>query len=161
MDFQTPPEVCDYMVKMIPYCHETYLDFDYGKNLRILEPIPGQGNLVNSLHKHLKSEIITPNNFWDLPKNERYNWVVMNPPFSPMKQGYEILYRCMDMSDNIIALMPWLTIINGEKRTHDIIDFGLKSITHLPRNIFKGSRVQCCILEMQKWWKEETTFKTF
>ena len=158
MDFQTPLNVCDYMVKMIPY-------YDYGKNLKILEPTPGQGNLVNSLRKYLKSEIVAPDNFWDLPKNEKYNFVVMNPPFSPMKQGYEILYRCMDLSNNIIALMPWLTIINGEKRTKDIMNFGLKSITHLPRNIFKGSRVQCCILEMQKGHQllfgEETTFKTF
>ena len=62
----------------------------------------------------------------------------MNPPFSPMKQGYEILYKCMNMTDNIIALMPYLTIINGEKRTQDIMNWGLKSITHLPRSTFKG-----------------------
>jgi hypothetical protein len=77
-----------------------------------------------------------------------------------MKMGYEILYKCMDMSDNIIALMPYLAIINGEKRTNDIMSFGLKSITHLPRSVFKGSRVQTCILEMSKGYKGDTIFKT-
>lgn len=150
MDFQTPPKVCDYMVNMIPYT----------SNCKILEPTPGEGNLVKSLLKYNFDDITAPNNFWDL-LNEKYDCIVMNPPFTPMKTGYEILYRCMDMSDNIIALMPWLTMINGEKRTKDIMGFGLKSITHLPRNIFKGSRVQCCILEMIKGWNYETIFKTF
>ena len=55
--------------------------------------------------------------------------------------------------------MPYLAIINGEKRTNDIMNFGLKSITHLPRSTFKGSRVQTCILEMQKEYKGDTIFK--
>ena len=85
----------------------------------------------------------------------------MNPPFTPMKKGYEILYKCMEMSDNIVALMPWLTLINGEKRTSDIMNFGLVSITHLPRTIFKGSRVQTCIIFLQKEYKDETEFKMY
>ena len=56
--------------------------------------------------------------------------------------------------------MPYLTIINGEKRTQDIMNWGLKSITHLPRSIFKGSRVQTCILEMKKGFIGDTIFKT-
>ena len=67
----------------------------------------------------------------------------------------------MELSDDIVALMPWLTIINGEGRTNDIMNFGLISITHLPRNIFKGSRVQCCILHMNRGWKEPTIFYKF
>ena len=125
----------------------------------ILEPTPGKGNMVSILKQH--GDVITPNNFWDLLENDRYEWICMNPPFTPMKTGYEILYRCMEMSDNIIALMPWLTIINGEKRTKDIMNFGLKSVTHLPRKVFNGSRVQCCVLEMRKGWNYETIFKTF
>jgi type I restriction-modification system DNA methylase subunit len=82
----------------------------------------------------------------------------MNPPFSPMTLGYQILYNCINMSDNIIALMPWLTIINSERRTKKIIDFGLKSITHLPRNIFPGSRVQTCILEIKKGYSGDIKF---
>ena len=72
------------------------------------------------------------------------------PPFSPMKEGYEILNVCMEMSNTIIALMPWLTIINSERRTKKILDFGLHSVTHLPRTAFPGSRVQTCILDMQR-----------
>ena len=67
----------------------------------------------------------------------------------------------MEMSDNIIALMPWLTMINGQKRTSDIIEFGLVSITHLPRSIFNGARVQTCILQMSKGYNGKTEFLKF
>jgi hypothetical protein len=46
-------------------------------------------------------------------------------------------------------------IINGEKRTNDIMKWGLKSITHLPRSTFKGSRFQTCILEMKRGKENE------
>jgi len=146
-NFQTPIDVCDYMSSFLPT--------NAGK---ILEPTPGKGNLVKSLQKY--GEVIAPDNF-DNIINERFDWIVMNPPFTPMKQGYDILYKCMDMTDNIIALMPYLTIINGEKRTNDIINWGLKSITHLPRSVFKGSRVQTCILEMKKGYNGDIIWKKY
>lgn len=144
VDFQTPPWCCEYMVSLIPDgCR------------KVLEPTPGQGNLVKALQDK-GYDVESPNNFFDLIEFEQFDCIVMNPPFTPMKLGYEILYRCMKMSDNIIALMPWLSLINGEKRTKDIIRFGLKSVTHLPRKTFTGSRVQCCILQMRKYYKGET-----
>ena len=42
--------------------------------------------------------------------------------------------------------MPWLTIINSQKRTEWIKDSGLRRVIHLPRTAFKGSRVQTCVL---------------
>lgn len=134
--FQTPANICAYMSSLLPESAGT-----------ILEPTPGAGNLVNALDK--KGEVFAPENFFEM-KPRRFDWIVMNPPFTPMKTGYKILYSCMDMSDNIVALMPWLTIINGQKRTADIMRFGLKSITHLPRNAFPGAKVQTCILHMNK-----------
>ena len=145
-NFQTPEKICQYMASFLP------------KNAGlILEPTPGKGNLV----KYLKEfgEVIAPDDFNEI-KISKFDWIVMNPPFTPMSEGYKILYKCMDMTDNIIALMPYLTIINGEKRTQDIMSWGLKSITHLPRSIFKGSRVQTCILEMKKGYLSDTIFKT-
>ena len=147
MDFQTPPEICDYMATLIPS--------NAGK---ILEPTMGSGNLVRACRE--KGEIITPGDFFKM-KQQRFDWIVMNPPFTPMALGYKILYECMKMSNNIIALMPWLVIINGEKRTGDILNFGLVSITHLPRKIFGGSRVQTCILEMRKGYFGKTEFKSY
>ena len=136
MDFQTPPDVCNYMTSFLPY--------DAGI---ILEPTAGIGNLVKSCS--LKGIVIAPVDFFKMEKRN-FDWVVMNPPFTPMSVGYKIFYDCMGMSNNIIALMPWLILINGEKRTRDIFSFGLVSVTHLPRTIFKGSRVQTCILELKK-----------
>lgn len=131
-NFQTPKLVCDHMVSLIPSGTKT-----------VLEPTPGKGNLVGALANY---DVTAPENFWEWSGN--WDCIVMNPPFSPMSEGYKILYRCMKMSTNIIALMPWLTLINSEKRTQDIVSFGLRSITHLPRSTFAGSRVQTCILEM-------------
>lgn len=144
-NFQTPLNICEYMCSFLP-----------NNAGNILEP--GLGNLSKSLEKY--GEVFSPDNFFNLNTMLKFDWIVMNPPFSPMKMGYEILYKCMDMSDNIIALMPYLAIINGEKRTNDIMSFGLKSITHLPRSVFKGSRVQTCILEMSKGYNGDTIFKT-
>ena len=144
-NFQTPIFICEYMSSFLPENAGT-----------ILEPTAGKGNLVKSLTKY--GDVFAPDDF-NLMEKQKFDWVVMNPPFTPMKQGYDILYSCMDMSDNIIALMPYLCIINGEKRTNDIMNFGLKSITHLPRSVFKGSRVQTCILEMKRGYVGDTIFK--
>jgi len=148
VEFQTPKIVADYMASLIPY--------DCGT---ILEPTPGIGNLVNCV-KH-KGVVIAPINYEDIPKDARYNWVIMNPPFSPMKEGYRYLKEAMRMTDNIIALLPWLILINSQRRMNDIIDYGLVSITNLPRKAFPGSRIQVCILEMKKGFNDDTTFKSF
>lgn len=146
--FQTPEWCCKYMASFLPENCGT-----------ILEPTPGKGNLVKALYP--RGSVIAPSNFFDLKENSSFDWVVMNPPFTPMKKGYEILDKCMEMSNNIIALMPWLTIINSERRTEKIMDFGLRSITHLPRKTFPGSRVQTCILQMHKGWDEPTLFRAY
>ncbi len=142
-DFQTPDYVCQLMVSLVPDGVKT-----------VLEPTPGIGNLVAALSNY---EVTAPANFWDTCN--RYDAVVMNPPFSPMKVGYDILYRCFELSDVIVALMPWLTIINSQKRTSDIYNFGLVSVIHLPRSVFVGARVQCCILQMSRGFTGITQFK--
>ena len=139
MDFQTHEIICNYMVGLLPDGVST-----------VLEPTPGEGNLVRALA--LKGYNVTaPAEFWNV--FGRWDAVTMNPPFSPMEEGYRILEAVMNMTDTIIALMPWLTIINSEKRTEDIDRYGLKSVTHLPRSAFKGSRVQTCILEMRRGYR--------
>jgi len=149
MDFQTPPRICKVMADFLPD----------NKNLTILEPTAGLGNLVSALKS--KGTIISPEDFFKHKHTEKYDYIVMNPPFSPMTLGYKILYDCMELSDNIIALMPWMTMINGDRRTRKIVEFGLRSITHLPRTIFKRSRVQTCILEMEKGFKGEIVYRNY
>jgi len=144
MDFQTPSYICEYMASFLP-----------SNAGCILEPTKGMGNIVRAIES--KGTIVAPDDFFKM-ESRKFDWIVMNPPFSPMKLGYKILYSCMEMSENIIALMPWLTLINSEKRTKDIIDFGLISITHLPRNAFKGSRVQTCVLNMKRGHIKDTKF---
>lgn len=136
MDFQTRPDVCDYMVSLLPEGVAT-----------VLEPTPGEGNLVSAL-RSAGYNVTAPDNFWDM-YYDNFDAVVMNPPFTPMSVGYDILERCTRMSDIVITLMPWLTIINSERRTQKLMQFGLRSITHLPRSVFPGARVQTCILNLQ------------
>ena len=148
MEFQTPKIVAEYMASFIPD--------DCGT---ILEPTPGIGNLVKAVnHKGL---VIAPQRFEDLPNGARYEWAIMNPPFTPMAEGYRYLKEVMEMSDNIIALLPWFILINSERRINDIKGFGLVSVTHLPRKTFPGCRIQCCVLEMKKCFEGDTTFKNF
>ena len=151
INFQTPEYVCEFMADMVPA----------GFDETILESTPGAGNLKSVLRKRF-AKVCTPlGDYFDLDPGIKFGYVVMNPPFSPMAMGYKILESCMLRTNNIIALMPWLTIINGQKRNKLIFDFGVKSITHLPRNVFNGSRVQCCILEMDGSFKGDTIFKNF
>jgi hypothetical protein len=146
-DFQTPKVVAEYMASFLPDNCGT-----------ILEPTPGIGNLVNAA-KH-KGKVIAPMYFEDIEKGSRFDWAIMNPPFTPMKEGFRYLKEVMEMTDNIVALLPWFIIINSERRLNDIKNFGLVSVTHLPRKTFPGCRIQCCLLELRNGYCGNTHFRT-
>lgn len=164
-NFQTPEAVCDYMVSMIPKEHKT-----------IFEPTPGLGNIVRSLEKKNNLEITTAEDFFLFDLKKKFDCIVMNPPFSSksaylenapenidlkgMKLGYHILQECMKMSDNVIALMPWFTISDSDVRLRFFKNWGLKSLTALPRKTFNYARIQTVVLELEKGYSEETIFKT-
>lgn len=68
-----------------------------------------------------------------------------------MDLGYKMLDDFFNIATNeIIILLPWMALINSERRTKKYIEKGLKKIIHLPRKAFPGSRVQTCILVFQK-----------
>jgi len=118
-NFQTPEWVCHLMVNQIPakeYSH-------------VLEPTPGKGNLIEILRQRGFEVLYPERDFFETDLQS--DCVVMNPPFMPMQKGYDILYKCMDCADYIVALMPWLTLINSEKRTKKIKEWGLTSSPEL------------------------------
>jgi hypothetical protein len=101
----------------------------------------------------------------------------MNPPFSllscditnapddwknlkGMKVGYKFLEEAMEQSDNIIALMPWFTISDSDVRMRKIREFGLISVTPLPRKTFQYARIQTVVLQLQKRYSGNTIFYT-
>lgn len=163
--FQTPDEVCDYMVNMVPK-----------KSKTILEPTQGMGNLVRALERRNFKNIITPKDFFLFDTDIRVDTVILNPPFSSnsanlenapagvnlkgMRVGYYILEECLKMSDNVIALMPWFTISDSDVRLRMLKDFGLKSLTALPRKTFDYARIQTVVIELEKGYSGETIFKT-
>lgn len=162
-NFQTPVPVCNYMVDMVP---------DWA--IKVLEPTPGIGNIVKALEAKNRYQIITADDFFLLDKNEKFDCIVMNPPFSSksafmdnapdikgMRLGYYILTECMKMSNNVIALMPWFTISDSDVRMRYLKDFGIKSLTALPRKTFQYARIQTVIIELEKGYQSETIFRTY
>lgn len=138
----------------------------------VLEPTPGIGNLVNTIGP---AHVVTaPADFFQLPF-QRFDCVLTNPPFSSkyafgmpehltkhgMRLGYHILTECMNMSDNVIALMPWFTISDSDVRLRALKRYGLISVTALPRATFQYARIQTMVLQLQKGYAGETAFKVF
>ncbi|MBV5313799.1 MAG: hypothetical protein JZU47_10920 [Prolixibacteraceae bacterium] len=158
--FQTPTVVAEYMKSLIPEGVKT-----------VLEPTPGEGNILAVLGDY---EVTAPDNFFTLDPS-RYDCIIMNPPFSTkyafgvpdhveesgLRLGYHILLECMKMSDNVIALMPLFTISDSDVRLRYLKQYGLKSITILPRKTFKYVRIQTAVFELIKGWSEPTIFEAF
>jgi hypothetical protein len=151
-NFQTPVVVCDFMASMIN-----------GKGRLVLEPTPVTGRLVKSIQNNGHLVYFPDSDYWYMDHGvvKTYDYTVMNPPFSPMSEGYRYLQDAMKRSEQIIALLPWFIIINSERRLNDIKEWGLKSVTALPRKTFPGTRIQCCIIEMDNFFGGTTEFKTF
>lgn len=158
--FQTPPHIAMYMASLVPEGVKT-----------VLEPTPGQGNLCKALSRY---QVTAPENFFTMQPG-RFDCVVMNPPFSDkytfgvpehvnergMKIGYHILFSCMEMSDRVIALMPWFLLLDSSPRVKRLKQFGLVSITTLPRSTFDYARIQCCVLQLERNYQGDTTFNVF
>jgi type I restriction-modification system DNA methylase subunit len=168
-EFQTPPVVCRYMVSLLN---------GHSGVSNVLEPTKGIGNIVRELEAN-GYFVTAPEDYFMLEKSLRFHAAVLNPPFSlasaiienapplfladgkGMKFGYKVLLEVMQKADIIIALMPWFTISDSDVRLRYIKNFGLKSITALPRKTFEYARIQTCVLELQKGYKGETEFKVF
>lgn len=131
-----------------------------------LEPTPGLGNLVRCAEEvgcwcyepdgdFFKDPILNP------PRVVRFDNVIMNPPYSDSQQGWTFLEPCLDLSCNIVILAPWILLINSGKRIDRLIKFGMQSVTHLPRKTFPGSRVQTCVIHLNKHHHGPTEFNYF
>lgn len=162
-NFQTAAHVCEYMTSLIRKGVVT-----------VLEPTPGLGNLKKCIEEK-GFEVYSPDDFFLMPI-QTFDCVVMNPPFSHfhtylenapkhinltgLRVGYYILSQCMKMSDNIIALMPWFAIGDSDSRMRLFKEFGLVSITYLPRKTFQYARIQTVIIQLQRGYKGKTEFIT-
>lgn len=164
LDFQTPVPVASYMADMVPY-----------GSVSVLEPTKGQGTIVNQLVKR-GYQVTAPDDYFLMPF-QRFDSIVMNPPFSAkyafldnakgdftkhgMRLGYHILKECMEMSDSVIALMPWFTISDSDVRLRYLKNYGLKSLTALPRKTFQYARIQTVVIELSKGYTGTTQFTVY
>lgn len=162
-NFQTPPVVADYMAEMASEIKLPRFSFPGISNIRILEPTPGKGQLVQALNDKMPWNVCFPDgDFWTSPcSEEEYHCVVMNPPFNPVLEMERFVKKCMLLAPNVIALLPWSYIINSERRLAELIAYGLVSVTSLPRKTFPGCRVQVAIFELNKGYAGQTEFKQF
>lgn len=142
------------------------------KTKTVLEPTPGIGNIVEALKGY---DVTAPANYWDLDKNLRFDAVVANLPFSSKTffgcpaqyegKGMAVTYAqmkvLMNMSDQVILLLPWFTILDSDVRMRLLYKYGLVSITALPRWTFKYARIQTCIYQLRKGYEGPTEFKVF
>lgn len=163
-DFQTPIDVAKYMISLIPI-----------DAVSILEPTPGMGNIVKQLIRG--GYLVTGPEDYFLLEPSFYDCIIMNPPFSSkyaflenakgdytkhgMRLGYQILKECMQMSNNVIALMPWFTISDSDVRLRYLKNFGLISLTALPRKTFQYARIQTVVMQLQRGYTGETIFKVY
>lgn len=121
--------------------------------------------------------MIPENDFFLRDSNIKHECIVMNPPFSNksgymvnapagfkengMRLGYYFLTECLKMSDNVIALMPWFTISDSDKRLRMLTEFGIISLTALPRKTFEYARIQTVVIQLQRGFQGETIFRPF
>jgi hypothetical protein len=162
LEFQTPPFIAKYMVSLIPE-----------RCKYVCEPTPGIGNIVREIPD--RYAVTAYNDFFGRNPNDRFDCIVMNPPFSSkwcfnvpdnlaktgMQLGYHIMQECMQMSNHVIALMPWFTISDSDKRLREIKRYGLKSVTALPRKTFQYARIQTVVLEMERGYKGATEMRVY
>lgn len=135
--YQSPQWCCEIMANLVP-----------SGVRKILEPTPGEGRLVQTLRQR-GYEVMSPERFEDLDPWLRVDATVMNPPFKKSIE-HKYLTAAMAMSDIVIALMPWFTLINSDSRTAELVRWGLKTVIHLPRSTFRHIRVQPCILHLER-----------
>lgn len=166
-NYQTPPKVAEFMASIAS--RTVAHPYDPKHNIyspTALEPTPGLGHLVGALND-IGFTVYGPGNgcFWESWANlsypGKYDVVVMNPPFTPVKEMERFVLRAMELSDNVIALLPWTYIVNSERRLKVFQDYGLKGVISLPRKTFPGCRVQSMIAVLEKGYKENTYFKNF
>lgn len=159
-NFQTPTVVANHMATMAETVELTHRCMPI-----ILEPTPGVGNLVSALERSFGAEVVRfpTGDFWEssYSKIKGYDIIVMNPPFSPYTEMTRFVNRALELSDNVIALLP-VNYITSERRAKGYAakGFGLISVTMLPRRTFPNM-VATCILEFKKGYEGKTEFKRF
>lgn len=146
--YQSPLWACDLMITLIPDGITT-----------VLEPTPGEGNLVRKLRER-GYEVTAPVLYEHISPFDRFDAVVMNPPFLNSIE-HKFLDSAMEMSDVVIALLPWFTLINCDSRTAKLKRFGIHTIIHLPRSSFKKIRVQTMILKLVRGYQGQINFHIF
>lgn len=175
-EFQTPPFVCTYMKELLN-------DLLSGHDNIILEPTPGVKNLVNHalVDNDKVKQFFAPEDYFTVNnyylRGTKFDGIIANPPFSDkscildnapdhwkelkgMQVGYKFLEEFMVLSDVIIILMPMWTITDSDVRMRKIREFGLMSVTLLPRKTFNYARVQTAVLQLKKGYAGPTIFHT-
>jgi hypothetical protein len=101
-----------------------------GKSECLLEPFKGKGAFYNKmpLGRTDWCEIDEGKDFFDYDKS--VDWIITNPPYSIFKQ---VLPKALEVSDNIVLVIPINKLLSSMPRLMDIkrAGFGIKHIHYL------------------------------
>ena len=145
----------------------------------VLEPSIGEGNLIKALWKKYPDAKVIGYDIVDTPlKDDRLlflkqdflsanveyipDLLLSNPPFTPMTLSYQFFDKCINIQKRGIYILPYLFLINSTNRPKiysQIIN--IKNIIHLPRNVFKNSRIQACILDVYEGKTDISNYKWY
>lgn len=124
----TPQEIANYIIKDI--------DNKFGISGKILEPCLGGGSfykafdLIKGRYSKEWCEIDKGKNFFDY-KNKT-DWIITNPPYSIFD---DFLKHSMELSDNIVLLIPIAKLTSSYRRIIDIKKYG--GVKYI--NVLKGN----------------------
>jgi len=142
----------------------------------VLEPSIGEGNLIKALWDKYPNTKVVAYDIEDCPiKDNRLtfikqdflqanikfkpDFILSNPPFTPMTLSYKFFDKCQQIQNRGIYILPYLFLINSTSRPREYSQkLFIKNIVNLPRNVFKNSRIQSCILDVYRGKTDTTNY---
>jgi len=159
-DFQTPSYVAK---KIVEHLVQNY---HIQESTRVLEPCAGNGNFVSEIEKFVdKTNIHTTEikrgfDFFHLSKNNKYDWIITNPPWSKARP---FLNHSMDLAPNICFLITINHILALKARLRDMDEKGfwpteillLDTPKEFPQS---GFQLCACIIQKNENYSKQISF---
>ena len=110
----TPEETAKYIIEKI--------NSKYNISGKILDPCKGSGAFYNNFPTNCQKDYCEIDENKDFFKyNEKVDWIISNPPYSIFE---DFLKHSMELTNNIVYLIPVNKIVSSARRIADLYKFG-------------------------------------